>query len=546
MIRKVYLKERKMGRSRVVDVLKEKKRSSAKSDSLFGLKPGFGFLSQAQVIVAKKNKPIDETSSIDAQIHVIGGSSKVEDVVAEVFGEIGSTSHHWQKKYFESRSQDILHLQLKCGPVWMVRSHGRTLPEAHAGQGFYDAYGHLRSLMGSLSGTLKDQTHIKHLAIKFHGCHDAEINGALLGLEIGAYRFQTIMKALDQGAPFKISLLGVHESHVSWARAMGQSMNIARHLVNLDAATLNPKTYAQFSAGWFKRFDTVTVEIWDSDKVKKERMNLLYAVGQAGVEKSHMVILRYRPKAKPRFKKPIAIVGKGVTFDTGGIDLKPASGMRLMKKDMGGSASAVGILNWLVESQSDVPCDVYLGLAENAVSSRAFHPGDVITARNRTTVEIHNTDAEGRLVMADVFDVAQDFEPSLLIDLATLTGAMRVAVGVDIAGYFSNTDRLAAIADAASQEACDPCWRMPLWDGYKGQLKSHVADMANASDSGFAGAITAALFLQRFVRPKQKWLHFDLYCWADRPHSGLSEVGGSGQGVQLISQFLERLKPSDL
>jgi leucyl aminopeptidase len=260
---------------------------------------------------------------------------------------------------------------------------------------------------------------------------------------------------------------------------------------------------------------------------------------------SHMVHIKYRPKGKSRLSKPLAFLGKGVTFDTGGLDIKPASGMRLMKKDMGGSASIVGIAHWLSESGSDVACDLYLALAENAVDANAFRPGDVLTARNGLTVEIHNTDAEGRLVMADVMDVATnkpiDSAPAALIDLSTLTGAMRVAVGTDLAGMFANHDGLADLALSSGQKAGDPAWRIPLWDSYKVQLKSSFADLSNASDSGFGGAITAALFLQKFLKHQIPWLHFDLYCWSDRANGAIGDNGGNGQGVQMMVKLLDRI-----
>jgi leucyl aminopeptidase len=241
----------------------------------------------------------------------------------------------------------------------------------------------------------------------------------------------------------------------------------------------------------------------------------------------------------------VALVGKGVCFDTGGLGIKPDAGMKLMKKDMGGSASIVGIAHWLSESGSDVACDLYLALAENAVDAHSFRPGDVLTARNGLTVEIHNTDAEGRLVMADVMDVATnkqiDSAPVALIDLSTLTGAMRVAVGTEIAGMFANNDGLADLALSSGQKAGDPAWRIPLWDNYKAQLKSSFADLANASDSGFGGAITAALFLQKFLKHQIPWLHFDLYCWSDRANGAIGDSGGNGQGVQMMVRLLERI-----
>jgi leucyl aminopeptidase len=191
-----------------------------------------------------------------------------------------------------------------------------------------------------------------------------------------------------------------------------------------------------------------------------------------------------------------------------------------------------------------------LGLAENAVDQHSFRPGDVLTARNGLSVEIHNTDAEGRLVMADVMDVAtnkhEDSRPAALIDFSTLTGAMRVAVGTEIAGMFANHDGLADLALKSGAVTGDPAWRLPLWESYRSQLKSSFADLANASDSGFGGAISAALFLQRFVKGDTPWLHFDLYCWTDRAVGALGDAGGNGQGVQLGIELLRTIKQETL
>jgi leucyl aminopeptidase len=210
----------------------------------------------------------------------------------------------------------------------------------------------------------------------------------------------------------------------------------------------------------------------------------------------------------------------------------------------------MGIAHWLSESGSDVAADLYLALAENAVDAHAFRPGDVLTARNGLSVEIHNTDAEGRLVMADVMDVAtnkpSETAPAALIDLSTLTGAMRVAVGTEIAGMFANHDALADLALSSGQQSGDPAWRIPLWDNYKVQLKSSFADLSNASDSGFGGAISAALFLQRFLKNQIPWLHFDLYCWTDRGSGALGDTGGNGQGVQMMINLLDRITPGTL
>lgn len=521
-----------------------------RSESVFSKVPSvFGYTSSASLLPSfdmggSRQMPSSD-SSIDGEVYVFG--SNMGDEAKQKAQEqriFSADTAPWQVRLLDQRGLEILFIQAKRGPVWLVRPKFPVNDRSQSGSGASSPYAIMRERLGSLWPSLRDSPGLKHLGIFFHGCTNEDVLGALLGLELASYKFTQIVKGVSPQPKFKVSLFGATNAHLKTAAAMGQSMNLARHLVNLDAAKLNPKTYAQAVVGWFGAKPGVTVDVWGPDRVLKEAMNLLYAVGQSAEEGAHMVHLRYRPTGKSRFKSPIAIVGKGVTFDTGGLDIKPPSGMRNMKKDMGGSAAVVGIANWLSESQSDVPCDLYLALAENGIGSAAFHPGDVIKARNGLTVEIHNTDAEGRLVMADVFDVAltRDEKPSLLIDLATLTGAMRVAVGGEIAGFFANRDSLADLSLAKGFETGDPCWRLPLWDGYKSHLKSNFADLANAGDSAFAGAITAALFLGKFVKGDLPWLHFDLYCWSDRAAGSIQDVGGNGQGVQLVASILDELK----
>lgn len=523
--------------------------ASFKGPGFFGYTLNSSLLDHCDLASARK-APSRE-SSIDAEVHIFGskvvGADRMHELEQEIFEKDIS---HWQKMLISQRGHEVLFIQAHRGPVWLVRPRLQTSVKRRKfeGSGVQGSYGQMRDRVGSLWPSLRDAPGLKHLGIFFHGCVDQDIISALIGLELASYRFTAVSRTSSVKPNFRISIHGASEAQKRTALGMGRSMNIARHLVNCDAAIVNPKSYAEAVAAWFQGKKSVTVDVWGPERLRKEGMNLHLAVGQGAVHGSHMVHIRYRPASgKSRFKAPLAIVGKGVTFDTGGLDLKPASGMRLMKKDMGGSASVVGLANWLAESESDVACDLYLGLAENAVDARSFRPGDVLKARNGLTVEIHNTDAEGRLVMADVFDVAQTQteKPLALIDFSTLTGAMRVAVGVEIAGFFANHDGLAELAYEYGVQTGDPCWRLPLWESYRSQLKSSFADLANASDSGFAGAITAALFLQKFVKADIPWLHFDLYCWADRAAGALGDIGGNGQGIQMMAAFLDGVTAKD-
>ncbi len=226
----------------------------------------------------------------------------------------------------------------------------------------------------------------------------------------------------------------------------------------------------------------------------------------------------------------MTLVGKGVTFDSGGLDIKPASGMRLMKKDMGGAAVALGVARLVMAARLPVRLRLIVPAVENAIASNAFRPGDVLRTRAGITVEVGNTDAEGRLILADALTYAQEDSPALLLDFATLTGAARVALGPDLPALYSHDDALAAELLAAGAAAGDPLWRMPLWAPYREMISSNIADIDNSGEGGFAGSITAALFLDKFVKAGQAWAHFDLFAWNPVARPGRPK-GGAATGL---------------
>lgn len=441
------------------------------------------------------------------------------------------------------------------GPLWLIipyhaatskaRSASKGRPTSHHGLLDASAYGAARDVAGALMLSAFPDYQLTELKLHAIEATPDEILGTLVGLELGRYRYKNIRSAHPN--TLRINTAGLDPDLIARAQRLSSAVNLARHLVNTPAAELNPASFAAAAEVLFAGSKTSKVEIWAGDKLQEEGLGLLAAVGQGATEGARLVHIRYRPKGKARLPRPLAFVGKGVTFDTGGLDIKDSSSMRLMKKDMGGAASVFGLAYWVETSGLDIACDFYLALAENAISDRAFHPGDVITSRAGHTVEIDNTDAEGRLVMADAFDVAVKASghdaPLALIDLSTLTGAMRVALGTRMAGYFATHDGLAELVARAGQAKGEPSWRMPLFQDYWPSLKSSVADFANSSASRFGGAITAALFLERFVG-KVPWLHFDLYAWTEGALGGCAESGGNGQAVQLLSQVLEEL-PAD-
>jgi leucyl aminopeptidase len=235
----------------------------------------------------------------------------------------------------------------------------------------------------------------------------------------------------------------------------------------------------------------------------------------------------------------ITLVGKGVTFDTGGLDIKPSAGMLLMKKDMGGAANVLGLAHAIMDAKLKVRLRVLIPVVENAISASAFRPGDVLRARNGTTVEIGNTDAEGRLILGDALALADEESPELIVDMATLTGAARVAVGPDLPPLYTADEALAAALMAAGTASDDPLWRLPLWAPYESMISSKIADVNNAGQGGFAGSITAALFLQRFVRQAKAWVHLDIFAWAPEPRPG-RPFGGTDQAQRAVYNVLKQ------
>lgn len=374
--------------------------------------------------------------------------------------------------------------------------------------------------------------------------------GFVVGLENASYHFLSIYKGKTSELKTEF-FLTTKKTELDQYLAQGHALIIARHLVNLPPNDLNPRSYSDIIKKEIPFSKNSTVEIWSSEKCKSENMNLLLAVGKGSENTACMVHIKYRPTKGKKGVAPLAFVGKGITFDSGGLDIKPSSGMRLMKKDMGGSASIAALAYWVDATGYDRPCDFYLALAENSVDSKSMRPSDVYQSRAGYFVEIDNTDAEGRLVLADVMNVAvtRKERPSHMIDVATLTGAIKVALGAEVAGLFCNDDQLAQQLHRAGEEINEPNWRMPLVRKYFSSLSSNFADFRNSAE-GFGGAITAALFLEKFADVKDdeskkklapiKWAHLDVYCWNDRPTGAFSQ-GGSGQPVQTLVQWLKSL-----
>lgn len=456
---------------------------------------------------------------------------------------------NWQKEILKSSlTREMIHFSGSKGPVWIWNRKQKAGRPSHFGRLEDGDYAWHRDQIAPILSYAKAYQ-LKSLSVELHRTTTEQELGFLVGLELAAYTFKGVAENQKIDAPVMVlQKVGEKSSEkfdrhlVTEALWRAQSVNWARHFVNTPPNYLNPTTVARWVSQNLKSMPGLSVHIWDHRRLEEEKMGLHLAVGQGSDNPPCMIHLRYRPKSKTdRRLKPIALVGKGVTFDTGGLDIKPSSGMRLMKKDMGGVAALLGLVHWICWSEYKRPVDIYLGLAENSIDAKSFRPSDVVIARNGMKVEIHNTDAEGRLVLADVLDVAVNAkdmdEPAYVINVATLTGAIKAGLGADIAGLFANHDELAEELNQAGAQSGDINWRMPLYNKYTHNFSSQFADIVNATD-GFGGAITAALFLEKFVKNKP-WAHLDIYAWNDRPTGSLAFSGGNGQPVQCLIQFLK-------
>jgi leucyl aminopeptidase len=346
-----------------------------------------------------------------------------------------------------------------------------------------------------------------------------------LGWLLGCYRYT---RYRTQSKPaHTVGLIVPKGCDAPYAEAAAASIGWARDLVNTPANELGPAELAAAAAGLAREFNGQSA-LTEGEALQRE-YPLVHAVGQASARAPRLIDCRWPRAGAPR----VTLVGKGVCFDSGGLDLKPSAGMLLMKKDMGGAACALGLARLLLTMQAPVQLRLIIPAVENSVGDRAYRPGDVWKSRKGLTVEIGNTDAEGRLILADALADADDEQPDLLIDLATLTGAARVALGPDLPALFASRAALAEAARAAGAAVCDPLWPMPLWSGYEDELSSRVADLNNVSTGTFAGALIAGLFLKRFVTATRDWLHVDLYAWNPKDRPGRPQ-GAEAQGLRAL------------
>ena len=351
---------------------------------------------------------------------------------------------------------------------------------------------------------------------------------AAVALRLGGYDFTRYGKKPGRSLRFLLP----ESADAEHVRRVADGVFLARDLINTPASDMGPDAIEK-AARDLADAHKATVSVVKGDDLLSKNFPMIHAVGRASAEAPRLIDMAWGPKTAPK----VTLVGKGVAFDTGGLDIKPASGMLLMKKDMGGAANVLGLASMIMAANLKVRLRVLIPAVENSIAGNAFRPGDVLTSRKGITVEIGNTDAEGRLILADALALADEEQPQLLVDMATLTGAARVALGPDLPPFFTDDDTLAAEIAGASAAVEDPLWRMPLWQPYQARLSSKIADTNNVTTDGFAGSITAALFLKRFVENTPGWAHFDIYGWnpLERPHG---PVGGEAQGIRALEKVI--------
>lgn len=363
-----------------------------------------------------------------------------------------------------------------------------------------------------------------------HDLTEGEATNAALGWLLGSYKFTPYKKSAGTAPAQLVMPKGADAAYVADTAA---AVYLVRDLVNFPPNDFGPAEIAQAGQKVARSFNSASIKTIVGDDLLKQNYPMIHAVGRGSARAPRLIDLRWGKKGNPK----ITLVGKGVAFDTGGLDIKPSSGMALMKKDMGGAAHVLGLAQMIMAAKLPVDLRVLIPAVENSVDGNSFRTSDVIKTRNGMTVEIGNTDAEGRLILCDALTEACADKPDLIMDFATLTGAARVALGPDLPAMFSNDDSVANDLLAAAATVEDPLWRLPLWQPYKDALGSKIADTNHIG--GQAGAITAALFLEKFITAKTPWVHIDTFSWnnSDRPGR---PAGGEALGMRASFALIQQ------
>lgn len=377
-------------------------------------------------------------------------------------------------------------------------------------------------------------------AISVSALSDAATQGALMGLHV----YTDFLS--EDAKPFTINQITILSDSADEAKSgitNGQLLAAAnlrvRHLVDTPSNLKNPQTLAA-EAEKIAEEHHLTCEIWDEARLQEERMGAFWAVGMGSANPPRLIRLEHCP-AGMKNEKPLVLVGKGVTYDTGGYSLKPSTSMDTMKDDMGGAAVVLAVMEAVGKEKPNRRIIGLIGSVENMVSDRAQRPGDIVRARNGKTIEVLNTDAEGRLVLADVLSLASELNPAAIIDLATLTGAIGIALGDEAAGLFSNDDALSKVLFEAGMQTGEKVWRFPMWEEYESHMKGKNTDLKNTGKERRAGSISAAIFLQNFVGENIPWAHLDIAAVTYlREDTGLSQYGATGFGARLIWEAIKQ------
>jgi leucyl aminopeptidase len=349
------------------------------------------------------------------------------------------------------------------------------------------------------------------------------------GWAYGHYRFERYRRAAPARSVHLQLPAGIAIAEIERLRV---ATTLARDLINTPANDLTPEALANAAVELARRYRCRHRQII-GESLLAEKLPAIHAVGRASAVAPRLVDIEWGDASHPK----VTLVGKGVCFDTGGLDIKPGASMLLMKKDMGGAAVTLALAQLIMDAKLPVRLRVIIPAVENSIAANAYRPGDVLATRKGLSVEIGNTDAEGRLILCDALALADEDKPDLLIDMATLTGAARVALGPELPALFSTDEALAAELVRIGTAQADPLWLMPLWSAYEDELASKIADLNNVSSSGFSGAIFGALFLKRFVTEARVWMHLDLYAWNGKERPG-RPVGGEPQCVRALYTFL--------
>jgi len=351
-----------------------------------------------------------------------------------------------------------------------------------------------------------------------------------LGWLLAGYRFDRYVQQSGLGA----ALLAPNDVDVPRIEAVAAGEALTRDLINTPSSDMGPSELEAATRSLAEAFGAQLDVTHDGDLLDKN-FPMIHAVGRASARRQRLLDLRWG-SGGPK----LTLVGKGVCFDTGGLNIKPASSMGLMKKDMGGAATVLGLAQMIMALDLPVRLRVLIPAVENSIDGSAFRPQDILMSRKGLTVEINNTDAEGRLVLADALALAEEEEPDLLVSMATLTGAARVAVGPDLAPFYTDDPQLASALEDAAERVGDPVWRLPFHAPYETMIEPGVADLDNAPKGGFAGSITAALFLRRFASEAPRYVHFDIYGWQPSPEP-TRQKGGVGQGARALLEALPEM-----